>query len=317
VWHIDRGHRVVMEERHMPRPAPRRRVAVPSNADRARRAVRPWTILLAAGEGREFGDFSIRMSGKNIPKQFWSLGGQGGMLDWALARAGRLSPAERTIAISRAGHLRWAAPALRGLPAGNVLMQPLDRGTAPGILLSLMLLGRLDPDAVVVLLPCDHHVEGEGMLAEAIAAATGIAARRSDLIVVLGAPSLAGAAESPWLVPGALASTGITIARRSTLIALFTATVPDLVADCVTFGVDWMDGRASLRSLYDGIPPRDFNRQVLYAAPTSLAVAEIPPCGFTDLGSPAKLAKFLRDQATPLRPAFLRRALSSTARASA
>jgi hypothetical protein len=123
--------------------------------------------------------------------------------------------------------------------------------------------------------------------------------------------------ESPWLVPQALVSTGIAVARRSTLVTLFTATVPDLVADCVTWGVDWMDGRGSLRSLYELIPSRDFNRQVLYKAPTSLAIAEIPACGWTDLGSPAKLRGFLRGQTAPAGAASFRQVPTPTVRASA
>jgi len=237
------------------------------------------------------------------------------MLDWAVARAARLSPPERTLAVVRAEHLRWSERALRGVPGRNLVLEPADRGTAPGIMLALMQLGRVDPDATVVLLPCDHHVEGEGILAETIVAAAGVATVRPELVVVLGTPAATRIPGCPWLVPGTLASTGIAVAKRSALIALFTATVPDLVADCVTW---WsLEGGRSRGSLYDLIPRRDFNRQVLYKAPTSLAFAEIPSCGFTDLGSPAKLARFLRAQAEPAMPAFLRHALPPTARVSA
>jgi len=298
------------------RPVPRRDGPAPSNLDRTRRVVRPWVVLLAAGEGRGFGDFSIRMSGRNIPKQFWSLGSQGGMLDWAMARAARIAPPERVLAISRIDHGRWTRAPFRNLPPDRIVLQPSDRGTAPGVLLALMLLGRLDPNAVVVLLPCDHHVEAEGLLTEAIGAATRLASRR-EVILALGARAGLSGPGGPWLVPQELASTGITVARRSALIGLFAATVPDLVADCVTWATDWISGRGSLRPLYETIPPRDFNRQVLYKAPTALAVAEIPHCGFADLGTPAKFARFLRSQSTPSSPVHARRHETTGARASA
>ncbi|HEX4826136.1 MAG TPA: hypothetical protein VFV19_17690 [Candidatus Polarisedimenticolaceae bacterium] len=317
MWQTERSDRVSPVRRHLPRPVPRRRWAALPSLERTKRSDHPWTLLLASGEGRGFGDFSIRLSGKNIPKQFWSLDGSGGMLDWAVARAARISPPDRTLAIVRTEHLRWSECALRAVPTANVILEPADRGTAPGILLALMHLGHLEPDATVVLLPCDHHVEGEGMLAEAMGAAAAVAERRPELVVVLGAAAHTRVPGCPWLVPGALASTGIAVAKRSALIALFTATVPDLVADCVTWSIDGERSRSALRSLYETIPTRDFNRQVLYKAPTSLAVAEIPSCGFTDLGSPGKLSRFLRAQTEPATPDFLRRSLGSTTRVSA
>lgn len=106
-----------------------------------------WTILLAGGEGRDFGDFSIRMFGNSIPKHFWSLDGTGGMTGWALARATRLVAQDRIVAITRSEHARWAAQRFRDLPPENVLVEPDERGSAPGLLLALMKITQVDPEA--------------------------------------------------------------------------------------------------------------------------------------------------------------------------
>src|SRR5262247_3664307 len=121
MWQMERRGRLSPGCRHLPRPVLGRRWGALSSLDRAKRSLRPWTLLLASGEGKGFGDFGIRLSGKNVPKQFWSLDGSGCMLDWAVARAARLSPSERTLAVVRIEHMRWSERALRGVPTGNVV----------------------------------------------------------------------------------------------------------------------------------------------------------------------------------------------------
>ena len=160
-----------------------------------------WAILLAAGEGHAQGDFSIRMFGDPIPKQFWSLDGRGGMLGWALARAARITPAEHIGAITRAEHARWTSVRMREIPKTNIVVEPTDRGTAPGILLALIKIGQIDPEAVVVLLPCDHHVEAERLLSDAIVSAAGQAASRPDQVVLFGASPEGQRPEGSWIVP--------------------------------------------------------------------------------------------------------------------
>jgi hypothetical protein len=51
--------------------------------------------------------------------------------------------------------------------------------------------------------------------------------------------------------------------------------------------------QARLRHLYDEIPTLDFSRAVLERAPGSLGVLAVPPCGWSDLGTPSRLESFL------------------------
>ena len=48
--------------------------------------------------------------------------------------------------------------------------------------------------------------------------------------------------------------------------------------------------------LYATMPSCDFHDDVLTRVTTSLAVRELPPCGWSDLSTPAALRSFLRDR---------------------
>jgi mannose-1-phosphate guanylyltransferase len=58
-------------------------------------------------------------------------------------------------------HLHLALPQLAGVPRANVLVQPRNLDTGPGILLGLSTLAARDPDATVAIFPSDYHVRDE------------------------------------------------------------------------------------------------------------------------------------------------------------
>jgi hypothetical protein len=95
---------------------------------------------------------------------------------------------------------------------------------------------------------------------------------------------------------GAFVSTGIVVATGAALVSQYAATVPDLVRECVKHMIETRDERESLKALYEALVPRDLHREVLGGSPAALTVARIPACGWTDLGTPAKLRDFLRDR---------------------
>jgi hypothetical protein len=49
----------------------------------------------------------------------------------------------------------------------------------------------------------------------------------------------------------------------------------------------------TLRGLYGAIPARDFTRDVLQTATVPLSVLPVSPCGWSDLGVPERLQRFL------------------------
>jgi mannose-1-phosphate guanylyltransferase len=57
--------------------------------------------------------------------------------------------------------------------------------------------------------------------------------------------------------------------------------------------------RAAVDGLYAACERHDFSRSLLQAAPGALKVLETPECGWTDLGTPARLRECLRGLAEP------------------
>jgi len=67
-----------------------------------------------------------------------------------------------------------------------VVVQPENKGTAPGLLLPLLHIVRRDPNATVVVLPSDHFVRKEGVLARGLQQAVRLARIDYQHVYLLG-----------------------------------------------------------------------------------------------------------------------------------
>jgi hypothetical protein len=59
--------------------------------------------------------------------------------------------------------------------------------------------------------------------------------------------------------------------------------------------------RDVLRRLYRSLPSRDFSRELLQRCTDDLSVVPVPPCGWSDLGTPTRLLSFLQQSARETR----------------
>ena len=91
---------------------------------------------------------------------------------------------------------------------------------------------------------------------------------------------------------GALVNSFIFACVGRTLIRLFEEALPELLKPFVPAVLAGAQN-GPLRELYNRIPSHDFSRAVLEACPGSLAVLAVPPCGWSDLGIPSRLERFL------------------------
>lgn len=279
-----------------------------------------WAIVLAGGQGRRLQDLTT-LAGEAVPKQFCALQGEVSMLQRAVRRAARLVPEEHIRVVVAEAHRRWWRDELSSLPPACAVTQPCDRGTAAGVLLPLTKILRQDAEAVVVLLPADHHVEDEWVLQTAIQQGMAIVRRAPERLVVLGMePDEAHDSDFGWIVPerspwdlgsarverfhekpdaaalpalraqGALISSFVLVARASTLQAIAQRYLPDLVAAFAR----WHGGERGLAALYERIPTYDLSRDLLEPAVRDLWVVPVPPCGWKDLGTPERVARCLR-----------------------
>ena len=117
-----------------------------------------WGVVLAGGEGCRVQTFLAALCGGRGIKQYCAVLGRHSLLEKTLMRVQRLIPPERILVIVDARHRREAAQQLPHWPQENILYQPANRETAPGILLPLAHISHRDADATVAVFPSDHFI---------------------------------------------------------------------------------------------------------------------------------------------------------------
>ncbi len=285
-----------------------------------------WSLILAAGSGVRLRNLTTTPSGTVIPKQFCCLRGGPSLLDHALERARVVSADRNTCAIVAEQHRRWWEPELWRLPPANVIVQPENRGTANGILLPLLQILERDPAARLVVLPSDHFVRQESILARSLRHALELLRSRFDRTVLLGLqPEFADpglgyilpgraddrdalevlqfiekpmAAQAHELIErGGLWNAFIVVTSAEALLALFQRRVPETVREMsAALRADLSaqtDGRA-VAELYDRLPDIDFSRDILQGQESWLRAVAVPHCGWSDLGTPERVSEALR-----------------------
>src|ERR1044071_115588 len=161
-----------------------------------------WALVLAGGEGSRLRSLTTRPCGTSVPKQFCSLRGGHSLLEDALKRAAGIAGADRICTIVAQQHREWWQEPLRMTPASNVIVQPRNRGTAIGVLYSLLHILPRDPLAHVVLLPADHYVRDEAVLQQAMRVALRRLEQEPAAPVLLGVQPEEIDTELGYILPG-------------------------------------------------------------------------------------------------------------------
>jgi len=147
---------------------------------------RPWALVLAGGDGRRLQVLTRKIAGAPIPKQYCRITGDRSLLEATLARIVPLVPRERTLVVVNRSHLELALPQLRDVPPANVIVQPGNRDTGPGIVFGLLDLIARRPVAPVVVFPSDHYVDDGSAFCEHVERATLLVDRFPTKIALLG-----------------------------------------------------------------------------------------------------------------------------------
>jgi len=284
-----------------------------------------WALVLAAGEGSRLRALTTT-NGVAVPKQFCSLHDGPSLLQEALHRAEAVAPRQRICTIVAEQHRRWWEGPLWSLPSQNIIVQPENRGTAAGLLLPLLHIEARDPQARVVVLPSDHYVRDEATLARSLRnAATKIRAERDEIFLLGIGPDEADP-ELGYILPssgdgangfrvaqfvekpptvlarslierGGLWNAFILAASVRAFVRVFEQRYPQIVADMRrVVEQDRANPQEPLATadLYGRLPELDFSRHVLEGAEQALRVLPVPSCGWSDLGTPKRVAEALR-----------------------
>ncbi|MFP8879408.1 MAG: mannose-1-phosphate guanylyltransferase [Myxococcota bacterium] len=144
-------------------------------------------VILAGGAGERFWPASRHAH----PKPFLRVINEGGkngrsttLLGATLARARRFAEPDRTWVVCGVEHAS-TVKSESGLPARQILAEPMRRNTAMAIALAAVRIRAEDPNAVMVVLPSDHVIPDGRAFAAAIRKA-GRAARDASVLVTLG-----------------------------------------------------------------------------------------------------------------------------------
>jgi len=283
-----------------------------------------WAIVLAAGDGTRLSTLTTDERGDTVPKQFCSLNGGPTLLQKALQRARRIVPRQRVCTVVAQQHARHWRHALLSLPARNVIVQPRNCGTANGVLLGLLRILERDPLARIVFLPADHYVHDEVSFAHSLRlAATFVTGEGLTLLGIEpddvdtelgyivpddpldnGIRRVAQFVEKPTaacardlLARGAVWNSFIFWAHASALLALMRRRLPEIVQQMINALARDLrrdEVTPALEELYAYLPVVDFSRAVMQGAESALRVNTAAACGWTDLGTPRRVAQILR-----------------------
>lgn len=274
---------------------------------------RDWALVLAGGEGKRLQQLTRTGAGA-VPKQFCSLAGGQSLLQDAMQRARTVVAADRTCAVVTARHREWWEPQLSGISRENIIVQTHALGTAIGILLPLLNILRRDPDAHLLVLPSDHFVRDESLLASAMSRALNLSRVHAGSLILLGIQPDEADSEFGYILPtpiqddglqrvsqfiekpdgvtareaiarGALWNSFIFAIRASTLLQMFRRIAPQLVSELTS---DWSSAAKLVNA-----SAMDFSSDVLQQCPDALRVLTVPACGWSDLGTPRRLAGVL------------------------
>ncbi len=113
-----------------------------------------FIVILAGGKGERFWP----QSRLRRPKHLLPIVGDKPMLAQTLARVRPLAPAQNIFVITAVDQLRAVRALCRGLPAGNIVAEPVGRDTAPAVALAAALVAQRDPCGVFAILPADHVI---------------------------------------------------------------------------------------------------------------------------------------------------------------
>ena len=217
---------------------------------------------------------------------------------------------------------------MSALPQGNLIVQPRNRGTAIGILYSLVHILSQDSDAQVLLLPSDHYVADEAILQRSLAAAMANVVRCPDQPVLLGLQPDEPDSELGYVIPGPLDDFGgrtvarfvekpeltvaaqivragglwntfIVAASARALLNLFLPRFASIVMEMQIIVGNALQhktasGWPAIVDMYMRLPDLDFSRDLLEGRESTLRVLPVPSCGWSDLGTPHRVGETVR-----------------------
>ncbi len=144
-----------------------------------------FAVIMAGGRGTRFWP---RSRGA-MPKQLLDITGDSTMLQQTVERIVPLVPLRNILIVTGAEQAALVREQLPDVPAENIIVEPVGRNTAPCICLAATKLYQQDPDAVMLVLPADHHIGNPDGFRACLKAAADAASETGALVTIGIAPT--------------------------------------------------------------------------------------------------------------------------------
>ena len=141
---------------------------------------RVFLAILAGGSGTRLWP----LSRSQRPKQLLALHGERSLLQDTVERFAPLVPPDRVFVLTEGSHSEGIWEQLPDVPADNVLVEPVRRGTAGALALAAAVIRRRRPDALMVSEHSDHFVQDEDEFRRTLRAALNAADRTRNLVLM-------------------------------------------------------------------------------------------------------------------------------------
>ena len=144
-----------------------------------------YCVIMAGGGGASLWP----LGREECPKQFMNIPWRGmSFLQRTYERFQAVIPKENIIVITLRKYASIVREQLPGLGSENLLLEPYSRKTAPCVAYATYAVLKRNPDAVMIVTPCDHIISSDAQFADTMDKAVSYAYENDNLVSIGARP---------------------------------------------------------------------------------------------------------------------------------